>query len=67
MKKVDIVGIDTNNLPKLSNAETLAMLERIRNHDIEARQQFIFANIRLVLSVIQNIFMQKTITTICFK
>jgi len=54
MKKVDIVGIDTNNLPKLSNAETLAMLERIRNHDIEARQQFIFANIRLVLSVIQK-------------
>ena len=23
MKKVDIVGIDTNSLPKLSNAETL--------------------------------------------
>ncbi len=54
MKKVDIVGIDTNNLPKLSNTETLEMLERIRNHDLEARQQFIFANMRLVLSVIQK-------------
>lgn len=54
MKKVDIVGIDTSRLPKLSNAETLNMLSRIRNHDLEARQQFIFANMRLVLSVIQK-------------
>ncbi len=54
MKKVDIVGIDTSSLPKLSNAQTLDMLQRIRNHDTQARQQFIFANIRLVLSVIQK-------------
>ena len=54
MKKVDIVGIDTGSLPKYSNAETLEMLRRIRNHDLEARQQFIFANLRLVLSVIQK-------------
>lgn len=54
MKKVDIVGIDTSSLPKLSDAQTLEMLQRIRNHDPEARQQFIFANIRLVLSVIQK-------------
>lgn len=54
MKKVDIVGIDTSSLPKLSNAETLAMLERIRHNDADARQQFIFANMRLVLSVIQK-------------
>lgn len=54
MKKVDIVGIDTSSLPKLSNAETLEMLRRIRNQDLEARQEFIFANMRLVLSVIQK-------------
>ena len=54
MKKVDIAGIDTSSLPKLSNAQTLEMLQRIRNHDAEARQQFIFANMRLVLSVIQK-------------
>ena len=54
MKKVDIVGIDTSSLPKLSNAQALEMLHRIRNHDVEARQQFIFANMRLVLSVIQK-------------
>ena len=54
MKKVDIVGIDTSSLPKLSNAQTIEMLQRIRNHDADARQQFIFANMRLVLSVIQK-------------
>ena len=54
MKKVDIVGIDTSRLPKLSNAETIEMLQRIRNNDLDARQQFIFANMRLVLSVIQK-------------
>ena len=54
MKKVDIVGIDTSSLPKYSNTETIQMLHRIRNHDAEARQQFIFANMRLVLSVIQK-------------
>lgn len=54
MKRVDIVGIDTGSLPKYSNAETLAMLARIKNNDAEARQQFIFANMRLVLSVIQK-------------
>ena len=30
MKKVDIVGIDTSSLPKLSNAQTIEMLQRIR-------------------------------------
>ena len=54
MKKVDIVGIDTGSLPKLTNAQMLDMLQRIRNQDAEARQQFIFANLRLVLSVIQK-------------
>lgn len=54
MKRVDIVGIDTSSLPKYSNAETLAMLARIKNNDADARQQFIFANMRLVLSVIQK-------------
>lgn len=54
MKRVDIVGIDTSTLPQYSNSETLAMLARIRNHDEDARQQFIYANIRLVLSVMQK-------------
>ena len=58
MKKVAIVGVDTNQLPKYSNAETVAILERIQNGDTEARQQFIFANMRLVLSVVQKYIRQ---------
>jgi RNA polymerase sporulation-specific sigma factor len=58
MKKVAIVGVDTNSLPKYSNAETVAILERIQNGDVDARQQFIFANMRLVLSVIQKYIRQ---------
>lgn len=54
MKKVDIVGIDTGSLPKLSHAQTLELLHRIHNQDTTARQEFIFANLRLVLSVIQK-------------
>ena len=46
--------MDTSYLPKLSNAEQLVMLAKIRNGDKEVRQDFIFANMRLVLSVIQK-------------
>ncbi len=55
MKKVDIVGINTQTLPKYTNAQTLAMLKNIREtNDENARNDFIFANMRLVLSVIQK-------------
>jgi RNA polymerase sporulation-specific sigma factor len=54
VKKVSIVGVDTNSLPKYSNTETVRILGQIRAGDLDARQQFIFANLRLVLSVIQK-------------
>ena len=54
MSKVEIVGVDTSFLPKISNAEQLVMLAQIRNGDKEARTEFIHANMRLVLSVIQR-------------
>jgi len=60
MSKVEIAGVDTSTLPKISNAEQLLMLQRIRSGDIEARNQFIFANMRLVLSVIQKYINKKT-------
>jgi RNA polymerase sporulation-specific sigma factor len=58
MKKVAIVGVDTNLLPKYSNAETNEILNRIHSGDPDARQKFIFANMRLVLSVIQKYIKQ---------
>ena len=54
MSKVEIAGIDTSFLPKISNAEQLVMLAKIKNGDKSAREEFIFANMRLVLSVIQK-------------
>ena len=54
MSKVVIAGIDTSTLPKLTNVEQLEILERIQKGDQSQRQYFIFANLRLVLSVIQK-------------
>lgn len=52
MSKVTICGIDTSTLPKLSQAESNALLERIDGGDSEARELFLRANMRLVLSVV---------------
>lgn len=52
--RVNISGIDTSSLPKLSASEQRAMLERIKAGDNDAREQFVIANMRLVLSVIQK-------------
>jgi len=54
MSKVEIAGVDTSTLPKMSNAQQLEMLNKVRKGDKEARQQMIYANLRLVLSVIQK-------------
>ena len=54
MGKVEIAGVDTSVLPKITNAEQLVALAKIRNGDKYARAEFIHANMRLVLSVIQK-------------
>lgn len=52
--KVVITGIDTNSLPKLSGAEQLELMKKIKEGDSLAREQFAICNARLVLSVIQR-------------
>ena len=52
--KVEICGIDTSSLPKLSSAQMNELMLRIRAGDEQARQEFIYGNLRLVLSVIQR-------------
>lgn len=52
--KVTITGIDTNSLPKLSGAESLELMKKIKEGDKVAREKFAIANARLVLSVIQR-------------
>lgn len=52
MGKVVICGIDTSSLPKLSASECDELLKRIKNGDDVARDLFLKANMRLVLSCV---------------
>ena len=52
--KVVICGVDTSTLPKLSEKETLELLLKVKSGDQNAREDFIVANFRLVLSVIKR-------------
>lgn len=52
--KVEINGLDTSKLPKLSQKEQMEMLRDIKNGRIELKDQFIEANLRLVLSIIKK-------------
>lgn len=54
INKVDICGVNTSTLPVLSEAEKQTLFERIQQGDSSARQEFIFGNLRLVLSVLQR-------------
>lgn len=52
--KVIICGVDTSTLPRC-NSETLnKLMEQIKKGDDNARNDFIFYNIRLVLSIVQK-------------
>lgn len=53
-KKVEICGIDTATLPKLTNEQSKQMLIAIRQGDNTQRDFFIAANLRLVLSVVHR-------------
>ena len=52
--KVEICGVNTAKLKVLKSDETLALLKRAKQGDLEAREQLIAGNLRLVLSVIQK-------------
>jgi len=52
--KVDICGLNTSTLPKLKSKEISELMKRQKQGDKEARQLFIFSNMRLVLSVVQR-------------
>ncbi|MBA2174255.1 RNA polymerase sporulation sigma factor SigG [Halobacillus locisalis] len=52
--KVEICGVDTSKLPVLKNKEMRALFERLQSGELEAREQLVNGNLRLVLSVIQR-------------
>ena len=52
--KVEICGVNTAKLKVLKNEETMALLRRVKEGDMAAREELICGNLRLVLSVIQK-------------
>ena len=52
--KVNVCGLDTNKLPKLSAKESEEYILRIKHGDKEARETFLLANMRLVLSMVHR-------------
>lgn len=52
--KVEVQGLDTSKLPKLSQKEQMEMLRNIKSGRNELKDEFIEANLRLVLSIIKK-------------
>jgi RNA polymerase sporulation-specific sigma factor len=52
--KVEICGVNTSKLPVLTNEEMQRLFIKIKAGDMEAREEFIQGNLRLVLSIIQR-------------
>ncbi len=54
MQKVEICGVDTTGLPKLTEKESEELMRRLKAGDKQARDQFIVGNMRLVLSLVKR-------------
>ncbi|MBR6700462.1 MAG: RNA polymerase sporulation sigma factor SigG [Firmicutes bacterium] len=54
INKVEICGVNTAKLPVLKEDEMKRLMIEIKKGDMEARNEFITGNLRLVLSVVQR-------------
>ena len=54
MQKVEICGVDTSGLPKLTAKENEELMLRLKQGDKQARDKFIVGNMRLVLSLVKR-------------
>lgn len=52
--KVEICGVNTNELKVLTDEEKATLLKKTKQGDENAREELIYGNLRLVLSVIQR-------------
>ncbi len=52
--RVVIAGVDTSKLPKLTGAQMMELMRKLKTGDEFAREQFVVANLRLVLSVVHR-------------
>lgn len=58
-RRVYICGVDTSSLPKLSSQESAEYLKRIKAGDEQAKDYYIYCNMRLVLSLAQRFVSSK--------
>ncbi|MBR2375887.1 MAG: SigB/SigF/SigG family RNA polymerase sigma factor [Clostridia bacterium] len=54
MQKVEICGVDTTGLPRLSAKENEELMQKLKSGDKEARDKFIIGNMRLALSLVKR-------------
>ncbi len=54
LQKVEICGVDTAGLPKLTQQENEELMIRLKQGDKQARERFIVGNMRLVLSLVKR-------------
>lgn len=59
MQKVEICGVETSGLPKLTAKENQELMLRIKAGDREARDRFIIGNMRLVLSLVKRFWAKR--------
>lgn len=52
--KVDITGINTNEIEVLTNTETLELFEKYKNGDLDAKDALVNGNLKLVLSILKR-------------
>ena len=52
--KVEICGVNTSAIPVLSEEEKKALFDKILKGDEEALKEYVYGNLRLVLSVVQR-------------
>ena len=52
--KVEICGVDTSALPVITNERMRELFPLVHSGDVQAREEFIRGNLRLVLSVLQR-------------
>lgn len=54
MQRVEIIGVNTAELPKLTRIESEELINKIKKGDKVSREKFVIANMRLVLSIVQR-------------
>ena len=52
--RVFIAGVDTSKLPKVKNDDLVELMKKVKAGDSAARDAFVVANLRLVLSVVHR-------------